>query len=133
MEVIKCLLAEKKSCPNLSVCTRAASLKRQFGRWDELRQLFGRIFADWGACREREDCSFKFGGEEEFKKKAEEQGYTKDMFKHIREIEHLKSQIYGSEDFSKLDNDKRVQLLSDIITEVKKEAVIKWNWKQKIE
>ena len=67
------------------------------------------------------------GGEEEFNKKAEQQGYSKDMFKHIREIEHLKSQIYGSEDFSELDNDKRVQLLDDIITEVKKEAVIKWN------
>ncbi len=68
----------------------------------------------------------QYGGEEEFKKEAEKQGYTDNMFKHIREINHLKSQVLVSSEFNGLEIKDAEKLLSEVVVEYKKESQIIW-------
>jgi len=68
----------------------------------------------------------QYGGEEEFRKEAENQGYTDNLFKHIREINHLKSQVLVSSDFNGLEIDEAEKILSEVVAEYKKESQIIW-------
>lgn len=68
----------------------------------------------------------QYGGEEEFRKEAEKQGYTDNLFKHIREINHLKSQVLVSSDFNGLEIDEAEKILSEVVAEYKKESQIIW-------
>ena len=68
----------------------------------------------------------QYGGEEEFKKEAEKQGYTENLFKHIREINHLKSHVLVSSDFNGLEIAEAEKILSQVVAEYKKESKITW-------
>lgn len=67
------------------------------------------------------------GGEEEFNKKMEEQGYTKDLFKHIREVNELKAQIYQSSSFKEFSQEDKDKLFEEILTGIMEEVEITWN------
>lgn len=67
------------------------------------------------------------GGEEEFNKKMEEQGYTYNMFKHIKEINELKARIYRSSTFSSVEESEKDKLFEEIVSGLKPEIVIKWD------
>ncbi len=68
----------------------------------------------------------QYGSEEEFKKETEKQGYTDNMFKHIREVNHLKSQILVSSDFNGLEFADAEKILNEVVAEYKKESDIIW-------
>ncbi|MBQ8525533.1 MAG: hypothetical protein IJ460_02270 [Clostridia bacterium] len=67
------------------------------------------------------------GGEEEFKKKMEEQGYTDNLYKHIREVNELKSQIYLSSTFNDFSQEDKDKLFEEILTGLMSEVTITWN------
>ena len=67
------------------------------------------------------------GGEEEFNKKMEEQGYTKDLYKHIREVNELKAQVYLSSTFKDFEQEEKDKLFDEILTGLTAEVVITWN------
>lgn len=67
------------------------------------------------------------GGEEEFRKKMEEQGYTDNMFKHIKEINELKARIYRSSTFINIEETEKDKLFDEIINELMDEITIEWN------
>ena len=48
------------------------------------------------------------------------------LFKHIREINHLKSQVLVSSDFNGLEIDEAEKILSEVVAEYKKESQIIW-------
>lgn len=66
------------------------------------------------------------GGEEEFSKKMEEQGYTDDLFKHIKEINELKSRIYRSSTFVNIEETEKDKLFNEILTGLMSEVTIEW-------
>ena len=64
---------------------------------------------------------------EEFNKKMEEQGYTKDLYKHIREVNELKAQVYLSSTFKDYEQEEKDKLFDEILTGLTAEVVITWN------
>lgn len=68
----------------------------------------------------------QYGGKEEFEKETEKQGYTDNMFRHMMEIKHLKSQVLVSSEFNGLEIKDAQNLLSEDVAEYKKESKIIW-------
>ena len=71
--------------------------------------------------------AMQYGGEEKFVQEIRSKGYSDEMYRHIQEINQLKSDIFGYDGVNQLSAEDKDRFLNDLITDFDKESVVKWN------
>ena len=69
----------------------------------------------------------QYGSKEEFDKKKAEEGYTDDMYKHIKEVNELRTRVFSSSTFSSLTHEEKEQTFDKIISGLVEQIEVKWN------
>ena len=69
----------------------------------------------------------QYGGEEEFNKQKEAEGYTDNMYKHIKEVNELKSRMFTSSTFGDHTSEEKEKLFNKIIDGIIEELEIVWS------
>ncbi len=68
----------------------------------------------------------QYGGEEAFVKAIREKGYSDEMYRHIQEINQLKSDILGYEELAQLASADKEKFLEELLADFDKEATVTW-------
>ena len=73
-----------------------------------------------------EFMEMQYGGEEAFVNEMRSKGYSDEMYRHIQEINQLKSDILGYEELAQLSSEDKDRFLEELLADFDKEANIKW-------
>ncbi len=73
-----------------------------------------------------EFMEMQYGGEEAFVKAMREKGCSDEMYRHIQEINQLKSDILSYEEIAKLSPEDKDRFIEELLADYDKEAIVKW-------
>lgn len=68
----------------------------------------------------------QYGGEEAFVKAIREKGYSDEMYRHIQEINQLKSDIMNYEELAQLASEDKEKFLEELLADFDKESTVTW-------
>ena len=68
----------------------------------------------------------QYGGEEAFVKAIRDKGYSDEMYRHIQEINQLKSDIMNYDELAQLASEDKEKFLEELLVDFDKESVVTW-------